>query len=705
MKIRWKIVLASSISLVITILVLQSININLFNTTQNQVLQVTDELLNEELKARLLSVGQNEGEKISAQINRALQSARTIGASIFALRSGNGEQALNQQQLRPSIIQVLTQTLAIEPKFLGTYTAFEPNALDNADDPARKLLGEDDKGRFVPYVYRTPSAEKNIEPLIGLENQERDTNGIRAGEYYLCPKESKRDCLIDPYLYPIGDKKVLLTSLVSPILDNGKFLGIAGVDLPISFIQQFAEKVSQSLYQGKSRVIISSHVGVISGHSSKPDALGKSIREVMNGQNQELRQAILNHQKKFITTEDDFIVVVPFKIGQIEKPWTIAISVPIAIANAPLMALNDTISEKKSDAWMFSILLTLVCLVLAVIVITYIAGRIVESLNHMAEIIREIAKGEGDLTQRVEINSQDEIKQMADYVNIFINTIHQLVSQISSTTSDISKEAETSQAETSKNADRMNQQQGEIDTVVNAYQQMSSKADEVDQNASNAAKSAHNAHEAVNEGTLVVNNTVNSINSLAEEVAAAVIVIQGLEKSSESINDILSVIKGIAEQTNLLALNAAIEAARAGEQGRGFAVVADEVRNLAHRSHESAEEIQALIETLRANTAKAVKTMDTSQQHADSCVEQASETSVVLERIKDSVAEINHMNTQIAGTAEEQSRVCSHIHSSIDSINELSQSAYSSAEFISELGQRVTGQSSELSRLVQQFKI
>ncbi len=696
--------LVSSLSLIVAIAVTQAVSMNLFSTTQTQVQQTTEELLYKELRGRLLSLGQNEGRRVSGQINRAMQSARSFGAAIGSLREEAAQKNMSRQALRARIVSVLGGVLEKETSFLGTYTAFEPNALDNADNLLAGQAGSDEQGRFVPYVYRTATSADNVDVLVGLENQQRDANGIRAGEYYLCPKETKQDCLIDPYIYPIDGEDVLLTSLVTPIIENDKFLGIAGVDFSIEFIQGIAEQVSLDLYGGDSTVVIASNAGVVAGHSEQEAALGKRVDSVLRD-NDEMLGAMQQHHEAFIKSGDQLVAVVPFTIGDINKPWTIAISVPTEKATAALTALNKTLSDKKSDAWIYSTILTLICILVAVAVITFVAGRIVSSITEMSNIIREIAQGEGDLSRRVNIKTNDEIGIMAGYVNAFIDTIHQLVGRISTQTFTITQDAEASQAETTKNTSRMSDQQAEIESIVLAVNKMNESSVDVAQSATRAAKSATDANAAVKEGSQVVEHTVEAINVMAEDLHEAVEVIQGLEASSGSISDILTVIKEIARQTNLLALNATVEAARAGEHGKGFAVVADEVRNLSQRSREAADEIQEMISELIASTSKAVQVMNSSTSNAEACVNKASKTTEVLDRILDSVSQINDMNAQIAGAADQQSSVSNNINNSVSSINELSKSVYSSAESISQLGQRVSNQSSELSDLVGQFKL
>jgi len=707
MKIRWKIVLVSSLSLIAAIAVTQAVSMNLFSSTQSQVQEATEDLLYKELSGRLLSVGQSEGRRVSGQINRAMLSARSFGAVIQALRDEAAEKNLSRGALRARIVSILGGVLGKETDFLGSYVAFEPNALDNADNLQIGQQGSDGNGRFAPYVYRTAESAANLDILLGLENQERDANGVRAGEYYLCPKETKQDCLIDPYIYPVDGEDVLLTSLVTPIVEDGKFLGIAGVDLSVSFIQSIAEEVSHSLYGGDSTVVISSNVGIVAGHSAQPGALGKRIDHVLRSESEssEILAAIQQHREAFIMADEHLVAVVPFNIGDINKSWTISISVPRDKATAALIALDKTLEEKKSDAWMYSAVLTLICILIAVGIITFVAGRIVSSINEMSAIIREIAQGEGDLSRRVDIKTDDEIGIMAGYVNAFIDTIHQLVERISTQTYGITQDSEASRAETTKNTSRMSDQQTEIESIVLAVNKLNESSVDVAQSATRAAKSATDANVAVKEGSQVVEHTVEAINVMAEDLQEAVQVIQGLEASSGSISDILTVIKEIARQTNLLALNATVEAARAGEHGKGFAVVADEVRNLSQRSREAADEIQKMITVLIASTSKAVQVMSSSSTNAETCVSKAIQTTEVLDRILDSVSDINDMNAQIASAADQQSSVSNNINNSVSSINNLSKSVYSSAESISKLGQRVSSQSSELSELVGQFKL
>jgi methyl-accepting chemotaxis protein len=256
--------------------------------------------------------------------------------------------------------------------------------------------------------------------------------------------------------------------------------------------------------------------------------------------------------------------------------------------------------------------------------------------------------------------------------------------------------------ETRKGADK---QQQETDEVAIAVNEMSASGQEVARNANSAADAAHNADVAADNGRQVVGHTIEAIDSLANEVKEAGAVIDRVEQDSESIGGVLDVIRGIAEQTNLLALNAAIEAARAGEQGRGFAVVADEVRTLASRTQQSTAEIQSMIERLQSGTREAVNVMDQSRQMAENTVGQAAKAGTSLEEINAAVTSIKDLNSQIACSAEEQSSVAEEINQKVTRISDITDQTAAGAQQTSSASNELNQLAETLKSLVGQFKV
>ena len=326
-------------------------------------------------------------------------------------------------------------------------------------------------------------------------------------------------------------------------------------------------------------------------------------------------------------------------------------------------------------------------------------------INSAVEAMKNISEGEGDLTSRLLVNGKDEIGQLALAFNGFISKMQGLISEVTASTSQLSAAAEEMSMITGETRTGVQRQQSETALVATAITEMSSTVHEVASNAETAASAASQADTQTEQGKQIVSSTMSSITVLAAEVEKAATVINQLEKDSDSIGSVLEVIRGIAEQTNLLALNAAIEAARAGEQGRGFAVVADEVRSLASRTQESTQEIQGMIERLQKGSRDAVTSMEAGQEQANKTVEQAAQAESSLSEISTAVAQINEMNAHIAEASRQQGHVVEEINKNVVNITQVADDSANGADQLSTASQEMANLAVNLENQISQFKI
>lgn len=339
----------------------------------------------------------------------------------------------------------------------------------------------------------------------------------------------------------------------------------------------------------------------------------------------------------------------------------------------------------------------IVITIIMLFAVAYVVSVLTKDLLRVSSALEEIASGEGDLTQRLTVSSHDEVGKLASNFNVFVSNMHSMMMTLRGISQSLHSQSTTTAAHAANRSERIRVQQDEINMVATAINEMAAATHEIAGNADNTASSSNEAVSAAQHGSDQVTKTQSSIACLAEEVGVATSVIEELQTHADGINSILSTIQGIAEQTNLLALNAAIEAARAGEQGRGFAVVADEVRVLSQRTHSSTTEIQTMIETLQATTHKAVNIMGDSHKLSDTSVDDATEAAASLTQIQQSVEVISDMATQIASAAEEQSSVTSEITRNTSGIRDVSE------ELAKEAGEAAK-QASELSALSHQLQ-
>jgi methyl-accepting chemotaxis protein len=353
----------------------------------------------------------------------------------------------------------------------------------------------------------------------------------------------------------------------------------------------------------------------------------------------------------------------------------------------------------------FSILglISLTSLIVGISVSWILSNNISSRVRDSATALETIASG--DLTNQIKVSGKDEIGKLQDSMATTQQHLQEMITHISETTTQLSTAADEVSVVTAQTCANIQQQQIETDQITTAMTQMNSTVREVASSIDNTSTSASEANREAENSRIIVKKAVDGVHELGEQIEHNAKVITEVEKNSENINSVLDVIKSVAEQTNLLALNAAIEAARAGEQGRGFAVVADEVRTLAGRTQESTTDINQMIENLQANAKHAVQAMDMSRQQAQQVVEQAENADTALNAISQSVAQIDQMSSQIATAAEEQSTVTDEMSRNIDHINNMATQNASGAQQTSAAGIELSRMASSLQQLVGAFKV
>jgi methyl-accepting chemotaxis protein len=481
------------------------------------------------------------------------------------------------------------------------------------------------------------------------------------------------------YGYPNGNVDVFINYQQI----NGR--GVSGLSKSfndmVNYLNSF--KIEESGF-----VYLVDHSGLVKIHKDKEKSEKTKITDLYSDIN---AQTLLT-QKDFSFQETDKLIIATSYISSLG--WYVVAEVP---KEELYLALNE--SRNYMLMWFAIIVAVFICISII------LAKSLTRPINDLAAVFKELGDGEGDLSYRLNENGGDEVSRLAHGFNTFISKIHTVVSDVSATSKDVRQASiEVSQDAEQSKLDAQGQRDIAIQ-VAAAISEMGSTITEIAANAVHAADSTNDATTQAKNAQVIVKESTENIYQMAQKMDSASITIESLADKSNAISSVLEVIRGISEQTNLLALNAAIEAARAGEQGRGFAVVADEVRNLAKRTSESTDEINKMINLLQSESKRAVDGVRESKETADIAVNDAQQTTEALEDIVANIQQISDLNTQVATSTEEQATVVGEINIHVHAISDSTENSAQISTRIASSSESLTAMAMKLDSLVERFKI
>ncbi len=545
-------------------------------------------------------------------------------------------------------------------------------------DPLNALQQAQVSGRFQLTYFGESSGKMNdSDPSIN-----RDGYDPRSRGWYQEAMSKGGLIVTKPYLDVAYN--IMVVTLAQPV--SG---GVVGGDLSIASL---VEDVTKMQLPADGFAIMMHKDGTIIAYKDAAKAM-KPASEIDN----DLTNALIEQSK----ASKDLVPAYFDNEGRDKLLW--AVDIPDTDWELVLVLDKAALEAPLSSLLMTQLGMALLVLVGSILAISWLVSMLLGPLTKVSQALARIADGNGDLTQRIKIDANDEVGQLANSFNRFVGSQHQLIGNIRQLANELNADAERSLVTNQAAVDELQRQQQEVTMVATAVTEMASATMEIAGNAENTAAAAQQSAQSSEQGKMLVNKTRQSINGLAEEVGQATEVIGELSRHAQAITSILSTIQGIAEQTNLLALNAAIEAARAGEQGRGFAVVADEVRVLSRRTQDSTQQIQSTIETLQQTTARAVSLMQTSQGLADNSVQDADQAVRALEEITSAISLISDMAGQIATAAEEQTQVTGEITQNTTAIKDVSDEITASAMRDLDQAHSLKGRAADLNQQVSTF--
>lgn len=702
LSVQWKITLLAGFCLLVTSLSLIGFSVYNAISNQHQIKQQSASSVIDKSEQIVETRALLNATQVSEFLNEALYRAEMLASSVMFQKSLSEENFGDSEELRTALDEMTRRAVLDFASVQGAYLVFEPNMLDGEDSNyiEAEYVGSNEIGRFATYWMTAQNGENVVSSVLSEAVLSDATNSER----FYCPIASGETCITTPRVIDQDGGSFLTSSISFPLVVEGEPIGYFGIDLRLDGLSSIVVNSDNQLFSGNGNVNLISLDGSLIASDNSASQVGQPyVSEILSAD--KLTDLLFGQSVQTDWSDDGQWLYVFAPIMVANQTWGILFDMPRSSVLADAEALDAIIGQQVESSVRTELIAGIVLVILGLSTIAISASRLVKPIREVVVRLDDIASGEGDLTQRLEVQSQDEIGQLALGFNSFLDKLQSIISEVVDTTNQVGSTTQQSRVAAQQTRSSSDSQFKEVDLVATASEELTQTAGLVVQNAEVAVRAAEQANEAAATGQDVIEKSQHEMMNLVERMTAAVPVVEELAANNANITEILGVIEGISEQTNLLALNAAIEAARAGEQGRGFAVVADEVRNLASRTQDSVGEIRQVIENVQTGTRDVVKAIQDGNELADHSAVQVQNAAKEISQIFEAIASINDMNSQIVKAAEEQQSVSAEVNQSVSNIRDLSAQILSQAEESETVASQIGDLSDKQQQLVNQFKV